>query len=86
MTAQRESQIVTFKADPALVDAMKGIRNRSEFIRAAILSALDSACPLCAGTGVLTANQMRHWNEFTESHALEMCDDCNEVRMVCAVD
>jgi hypothetical protein len=76
-------QIVTFKADPALVEAMGGIANRSQFIRAAILAALDSVCPLCAGAGVLTPNQRRHWDEFAESHSLEQCDECHELHVVC---
>jgi hypothetical protein len=78
-------RILTFKADEALVEAMDGIPNRSEFIRAAVLAALDGACPLCHGTGVLSANQRRHWQEFNRSHRLETCDDCHEARLVCAV-
>jgi len=77
-------QIVTFKADDTLVEAMKGIRNRSEFIRTAILAALDSVCPVCAGTGVLSPNQMKHWQRFAQSHPLTTCRDCHEVHVVCA--
>ena len=66
MTSPKKKQeIVTFKADEPLLEAMNGIPNRSEFIRAAILSALDSVCPLCKGSGILTPDQRRHWVEFT---------------------
>ena len=41
---KRKQEIVTFKVDEPLLKAMNGIPNRSEFIRAAILSALDSVC------------------------------------------
>lgn len=79
-------RILTFKADPALVTAMEGIPNRSEFIRAAILAALEGVCPLCQGTGVLSPGQREHWREFSRSHAVETCDDCHESRLVCAAD
>ena len=81
-----KQQIVTFKADDALIEAMAGIPNRSEFIRAAILAALDGACPLCRGTGVLSSNQQRHWREFSRSHAVEECCTCHERYLVCAAD
>jgi hypothetical protein len=75
--------IVTFKADAALRAALTGIRNRSEFIRAALLAALDSLCPLCKGTGILTINQRSHWQAFLAQHAMRECHDCHEVRLVC---
>jgi hypothetical protein len=76
--------IITFKAHPSILEALRGVRNRSEFIRNAILAALDSACPLCKGTGILTPNQRKHWQSFAASHAVEECDDCHELRLVCA--
>jgi hypothetical protein len=79
-------RILTFKADAALVDAMEGIPNRSEFIRAAIVAALDGVCPLCKGTGVLSPRQRQHWREFSRNHAVTTCDDCHESRLVCAAD
>jgi len=79
----RKQEIITFKADEPLRDAMAGIPNRSEFIRAAILSALDSVCPLCKGGGILTPDQRRHWLEFSQKHALEECEDCHAMYLVC---
>jgi hypothetical protein len=75
--------IISFKADDALLDAMDGIPNRSEFIRNAVLTALDSTCPLCRGTGILTPQQSRHWREFTQSHDIQTCHDCGESHLVC---
>ena len=80
----RKADIVTFKADGALLGAMKGIENRSQFIRGAILAALDNACPLCMGTGVLTAGQKVHWQAFAEHHALKECPDCHETHLTCS--
>ncbi len=80
----KKTEIITFKADKSLLVALRGIRNRSEFIRSAILNALDSTCPLCSGTGILTPNQMKHWVEFVADHPLEECKDCRETRLTCS--
>ena len=79
-----KSEIITFKVDESLLEAMKGIPNRSDFIRHAVTVALDSACPLCAGTGVLTQKQKEHFDSFTRNHPLEECDDCHEFHLVCS--
>jgi len=79
-------QVVTLKVDPALVEAMQGVANRSEFIRSAILAALEGTCPLCVGTGILTPRQKEHWQAFERSHAVEKCPDCHEMHLTCSHD
>lgn len=79
-----KAEIVTFKVDGSLLAALRAVPNRSEFIRTAVLAALDSACPLCNGTGVLTLNQRKHWKAFAADHAVEQCGRCHEFRVVCA--
>ncbi len=86
MAGRKKQEIVTFKVDRALWDAMRGIPNRSEFIRSALLSALQGTCPLCKGDGKLTPDQRKHWDEFARNHSLEECDDCHAVHLVCAAD
>ncbi|MBU8934944.1 MAG: ribbon-helix-helix domain-containing protein [candidate division Zixibacteria bacterium] len=81
---KRKSEIVTFKVDESLLEALKGIPNRSSFIRSALLAALDSTCPLCMGTGILTPSQRDHWDQFNESHQVEECSDCHELHLVCS--
>ena len=81
--AKGKSEIITFKVNDSLLRAMEGIPNRSEFIRSAVLTALDSACPLCCGTGILTPDQKRHWDELAHDHWMEECADCHELRIVC---
>ncbi len=76
-------EIITFKADASLLEAMKGIPNRSEFIRNSILAALESACPLCSGTGVLTPQQKEHLKEFLVDHSLRECEKCHDLRFTC---
>ena len=78
-----KDEIVTFKVDHSLLKAMEGIPNRSEFIRNSILSALENVCPVCSGTGILTPNQMSHWKNLADNHAVTLCDDCHESVLVC---
>ena len=82
MSSNKES-VITFKVDAGLMDALKSVPNRSEFIRTAILNALNDHCPLCRGTGVLTPNQMKHWEAFARAHPMQECGDCHEVHLVC---
>lgn len=83
MAKSSHSEVISFKVDNALKKALEGVSNRSEFIRAAILSAMDSACPLCKGTGILTPHQREHWNEFKKDHVLQKCKECNSWILSC---
>ncbi len=76
-------EVVSFKADPALLKAMEGIGNRSQFIRSAILAALEGVCPLCQGTGILTPAQRDHWNSFSQRHSIRQCETCHAHHLVC---
>ena len=80
----RASRMISFKADPELAAALSGVRNRSEFIRAALLAALESSCPLCAGTGILDQRQRRQWDAFAASHPQLECGRCHERIFSCA--
>ena len=75
--------IVTFKVDPSISQLLEGISNRSEFIRTAILSALDNRCPFCKGTGVLNAKRKKHWKQIKKHHAIRSCRQCHEMVIVC---
>jgi len=81
---KNKTEIITFKADESLLEALKGVSNRSEFIRNAVLNALDSVCPLCKGTGIMTPSQKEHWKSFARDHAVEECHDCHELYLVCS--
>jgi hypothetical protein len=86
VSGSRKEEVITFKVDESLAKAMGGIRNRSEFIRRAILNALDSTCPLCMGSGILTPSQRAHWEEFARHHHVEECDTCHEMHLICDVE
>jgi len=79
----RKEEIITFKADEELISALEGVSNRSAFIRDAIFAALDNRCPLCRGSGILSPEQKRHWNEFARHHHVEECGDCHAFHLVC---
>jgi len=79
----KKEEIITFKVDESLAEEIKSIKNRSDFIRKAILNALKNTCPLCSGTGILTPEQRKHWNAFAEDHHLQKCAQCNEYFLVC---
>ena len=81
--SQDSQKVITFKVPEALEEAMKGIPNRSEFIRTAILAALDQICPLCKGSGILKPNQQKHWTQFARDHAIERCGQCDAFHLVC---
>jgi hypothetical protein len=78
--------IITFKVPESLREAMKGIPNRSEFIRAAVVAALNNICPFCKGTGVIMPHQLPHWDLFANNHHFEECGTCNAVHVVCDYD
>lgn len=81
---QRKQEIITFKVDSDLWEVLSTVPNRSEFIRSAIMAALEGACPICRGAGTLSVAQRKHWEHFLETHKLEECDDCHAVHIVCA--
>lgn len=81
--AQQKQEVISFKVDARTMEHLQSIPNRSEFIRTAVLRALENTCPLCGGTGVLTLMQKKHWDEFREKHSLTKCADCHEMRLIC---
>ena len=81
---KKKEGIITFKVDEDLFKVIKDIPNRSEFIRAAIIAALGSVCPLCNGSGMLTPNQKRHWDDFAVDHWVQECKDCHESILFCS--
>jgi hypothetical protein len=80
---KKKQSIVTFKVNEDLLAVIRDIPNRSEFIRAAIMTALENVCPLCSGSGILTPKQKEHWESFSRDHALKRCDDCQEIFIEC---
>lgn len=80
---KRKQEIITFKVDKDFFEAISNIPNRSDFIRKAVIAALGSTCPLCNGSGMLSPNQKRHWDEFMTDHSVKKCSECNECILTC---
>lgn len=79
----KKQEIITFKADENLSEALKDIPNRSEFIRSSILAALDNSCPLCKGAGTISVAQKKHWVDFKNNHSIVKCEKCNDTYIKC---
>jgi hypothetical protein len=79
----RKSELITFKVDESLREALERLPNRSEFIRRSLVAALENMCPLCQGSGVLSPSQQRHWDEFQADHPWKFCNHCHEMRLSC---
>ncbi|MBN2385119.1 CopG family transcriptional regulator [bacterium] len=83
MGHSKKQEIMTFKVDNALSEILRNMPNRSDFIRNAILSALENICPLCQGTGILTLQQRKHYDDFIQDHTIEECTHCHAHHFVC---
>ena len=83
MSDRRKHEIITFKVDESLWEQLQGIPNRSEFIRSALLAAMQNTCPLCSGNGTLSPRQREHWDAFARTHQVVQCKDCHELHITC---
>jgi hypothetical protein len=79
----KKADTVTFKVDPNLLEILQSMPNRSEFIRSAILHALDHVCPLCSGVGVLSPAMKKCWDKFAEKHEIKKCAKGDEIELLC---
>jgi hypothetical protein len=78
-----KERVFTFKTDEKLAELLDHMPNRSEFIRKALLTAMDRHCPLCHGSGILTQEQQNHLEQFLATHPLEKCACCNAFHFTC---
>lgn len=84
--AAHKQETITFKTDSELAKILSAMPNRSEFIRSAILDALENTCPLCQGSGFITPQQKKHWEAFLKHHHMEKCENCEALHIVCDND
>lgn len=83
MREDKKNTVVTFKAEEELLAALEKLPNKSEFIRSAILNALEETCPLCGGAGFLNEKQRKHWKSFAREHTLRRCGRCDSLSIEC---
>jgi hypothetical protein len=79
----KKTDLITFKVEPSLAELINQMPNKSDFIRKAILSTLNNTCPLCQGTGVLSAHQRKHWDDFSTHHQMKRCGECQSMYLRC---
>jgi hypothetical protein len=75
--------VVSFKADRELLRLLKGVRNRSAFIRDAVIAALGEHCPLCLGSGTVSSEERQRWVEFAAHHPVAECSRCHQHVFTC---
>ena len=80
---RNKDEVISFKVGSALARVIRRLPNRSQFIRAAVLSAMDHACPLCQGTGIMSPEQKKHWDSFARDHAVKHCQECDALYLSC---
>ncbi|MBI9106248.1 MAG: CopG family transcriptional regulator [Spirochaetales bacterium] len=80
---QMKEQVITFKVDRDLQEALSLIPNKSEFIRNSILESLGNKCPLCSGSGILSEAQKLHLEKFMKHHHVEKCTECDQIHIRC---
>lgn len=79
MSGNKDMEVITFKVDKSMKELLSRVSNRSEFIRNAILCALDDVCPFCKGTGVLNEHRKKHWEDLAKTNEVPECSVCKEV-------
>ncbi|MCX8059253.1 MAG: CopG family transcriptional regulator [Spirochaetes bacterium] len=79
----KKNYIISLKIDKNLYERLSFIEDKSNFIRIAILKALENVCPLCNGSGVLNENQKKHVEELLINHEILKCNKCGEIFIKC---
>ena len=64
-----KSKIVAFKVEEDLANFLDKLKNKSEFIRKAILAQFGMSCPLCAGSGVVPRGVHNHFKPVIAAHS-----------------
>src|SRR5689334_251468 len=72
----QKKKIVAFKVEEDLAEFLDKLKNKSEFIRRAILAQFSMACPLCAGSGVVPRGLHDHYKPIIHRENKHPCDRC----------
>jgi hypothetical protein len=72
----QKKKIVAFKVEEDLAEFLGKLKNKSEFIRRAILAQFSMACPLCTGTGVVPRGVHDHYKPVIQKENKHPCDRC----------
>lgn len=72
----QKKKIVAFKVEEELANFLGKLKNKSEFIRQAILAQFSMDCPLCSGSGVVPRGLHTHYKPIIQRENRHPCDRC----------
>lgn len=71
-----KTAVVAFKVEEELADFLNKLPNKSAFIRKAIATQMNIACPLCSGSGQVSRWLHDHYQAMLASWRGRNCDGC----------
>jgi hypothetical protein len=71
-----KSKVVAFKAEEELAVFLSKLKNKSEFIRQAILAQFGVTCILCEGSGIMARGVGEHFKEVIKRNQHVQCRVC----------
>ena len=71
-----KKKIVAFKVEAELAEFLDKLKNKSDFIRKAILAQFSMECPLCSGTGVVPRGLHDHYKPIIQKENKHPCAKC----------
>lgn len=74
----QKTKIVAFKVEEDLAAFLDKLKNKSEFIRKAILAQFSMECPLCSGTGVVPRGIHDHYKPVIATQNKHPCSRCGK--------
>jgi hypothetical protein len=75
----QKKKIVAFKVEEDLAEFLGKLKNKSDFIRKAILAQFSMACPLCIGSGVVPRGLHDHYKPVIQRENKHPCDRCESL-------
>ena len=69
----QKTKIVAFKVEEDLAEFLGKLKNKSEFIRKAILAQFSMECPLCTGSGVVPRGLHDHYKPVIQKENKHPC-------------
>ncbi|HZZ82252.1 MAG TPA: hypothetical protein VFE62_27385 [Gemmataceae bacterium] len=73
-----KTAVVAFKVEAELADFLNQLPNKSEFIRKAIAAQMNTACPLCNGSGQVSRWAHDHYAPLIATWSQHNCDGCGD--------
>jgi hypothetical protein len=76
----QKTKIVAFKVEEELAEFLGKLKNKSEFIRKAILAQFSMECPLCNGGGVVPRGIHDHYKPVIQKENRHPCNRCKDMQ------